>query len=112
MNPKPAKATAATPTPITINATGQASPRNAGISIAQNGGANFNASYACTLTFTNPPGCPFQNCSNNTLSLSQGHNNENLSGSATSGTKYTYTISAPPGPRTPTTDQFDITVSS
>ena len=46
MNPKYAKDTAATATPITINAQGNAEPKNASISIGQNGGANFNASYA------------------------------------------------------------------
>jgi len=111
MNPKPAKDTPPVATPITINAQGVPNPTSAGISIANNGGANFNASYACTLTFTNPPGCPFTNCSNNTLSLSQGHNTENLSSNATSGTSYSYTVSDPPE-HGPTTAQYDITVSS
>jgi hypothetical protein len=112
MNPKSAKDTPPVETPITINAQGVAVPPNASISIGNNGGADFNASYACTLTFTNPPGCPFTNCSNNTLSLSQGHNSENLSSTASSGTKYSYTISEPPGQNRITTPQYDITVSS
>ena len=112
MNPKAAKESyAPVPTAITINAQGQAVPRNATLSLSQNGGANFNASYACTLTFTNPPGCPFQNCSSNTLSLGQGPNPEGVSGSPAPGTVYTYTVSAPPD-RGPMTDQFDITISS
>jgi len=112
MNPKSAKATADAATHITINANGVAVPPNATISISSNGGADFNASYACTLSFTNPPGCPFENCSNYTLSLSQGHNTEDFSSGATAGTKYTYTISAPPDQDRITTAQYDITVSS
>jgi hypothetical protein len=111
MNPKSAKDTPPVETPITINAQGVAVPASATISISANGGADFNASYACTLTFTNPPGCPFTNCSNNTLSLSQGHNTENLSSGATAGTNYSYTISKPPE-HGPMTAQYDITVSS
>jgi len=112
MNPKSAKETAAVATPITINAQGAAVPPNATISISANGGADFNASYACTLTFTSSPGCPFTNCSNNTLSLNQGHNTENLSTGASSGTKYSYTISDPPDQHRIATPQYDITVSS
>jgi len=112
MNPKYAKDKAAIATPITINARGVAVPEKATISISANGGADFNASYACTLTFTNPPGCPFENCSNNTLSLSQGHNTEEFSSGASAGTKYTYTISPPPNQHGPMTAQYDITVSS
>jgi|ERR1700730_10987665 hypothetical protein len=111
MNPKSAKETALVATPITINAQGVAVPASATISLLTNGGADFNASYACTLTFTNPPGCPFTNCSNNTLSLSQGHNTENVSGTPVVGTVYKYTISDPPD-HGPTTAQYDITISS
>ncbi|HTA69378.1 MAG TPA: hypothetical protein VK776_13900 [Bryobacteraceae bacterium] len=112
MNPKSAKDTPPVATPITINAQGVAVPGSATISISANGGADFNASYACSLSFTNPPGCPFENCSNDTLSLSQGHNTEDFSSGATSGTKYTYTISDPLGQNRITTAQYDITVSS
>ncbi len=112
MNPKRAPNTPPVATPITINAQGQASPPNATISIKANGGADFNASYACTLTFTGASGCPFQNCSSNTLSLKQGHNPETLSANATAGTAYPYTISPPTTGHRITTAQFDITVSS
>ena len=113
MNPKTATYTGATATPITINAEGAAVPKNASISISNNGGADFNASYTpCTLTFTGPNGCPFTNCSNNTLSLNQGHNIESLSSNAAVGVKYTYTVSPPTVQHGIATQQYDITVSS
>src|ERR1700676_5329202 len=113
MNPKTATYTGATATPITINAKGDAVPKSASISIKDNGGADFNASYTpCTLTFIGPNGCPFTNCSNNSLSLKQGHNVESFSSNANAGVTYTYTVSPPPDEHGIATQQYDITVSS
>lgn len=115
MYPKSVKDTAANATHITITHNGDAVPPKATISIQANEAeADFNASYMpCTLTFIGPNGCPFQNCSNNKLSLSQGHNIEKLNTNVAPGLTYSYTISPPPEKEhRPMTSQYDITVSS
>jgi hypothetical protein len=99
------------PTPITITVCGQAQPGSASISILNNGGANFNATYAFTLTFS--PSCPFVNGVGNDLSLAVGNNSEPLKNPVTQQT-YTFTINPAQKPGEvcpPRGDQFDVVIN-
>ena len=98
-------------TPVTITVCGQAQPRSASISILNNGGANFTATYACTLTFS--PSCPFANGVGNDLTLVLGNNPESLKNPVTQQT-YTYTVNPAKKPNQecpPTGDPFDVVIN-
>ena len=74
------------PMPIVIDGSGHGHPSSAPVSIQYNGGAVFISPFDCILTFH--PSCPFANCNNNQLTLTQRRQQEALAIGVTEGTYF------------------------